>query len=64
MSISQDRLRQIGEYQATVWHAQEVAHSEVSALMKDLANGATIEPGPLEYDVKLRMVRTRKVREA
>lgn len=58
--ISQERLRKGSEAQALAWQAEKAAHALIEALERDLERGALVEDGPMTYDRKLGMVRTRK----
>jgi hypothetical protein len=50
------------ELQAVAWQAQEVAHEAIAAIKRDLGKGAAVELGDLEFNARLGMVRTRKVK--
>jgi hypothetical protein len=45
-----------------VWQAQEAAHEAIAAIKRDLSKGAAVELGELEFNARLGMVRTRKVK--
>ncbi len=58
--ITQERLRHVAEAQGLAWRTEKAAHSLAEALERDLARGALVEDGPMTYDHRLGMVRTRK----
>lgn len=60
--ISQSRLRSAGQLQAIAWQAHLAAHESLAAIKRDISRGAMVEPGEMEYNAELGMVRTRKVK--
>jgi len=60
--VTQARLAYVGELQLISWQAHEDAHNEVAGIERDVARGAQVEDGPLEFNRKTRMVRTKKVK--
>jgi hypothetical protein len=51
-----------GAYRLVAWQAQEAAHEAIAAIKRDLGKGAAVELGELEFNARLGMVRTRKVK--
>lgn len=58
--ITQDELKQAAALQAAVWLAEKTAREYVQRLELRIQHGADVEPGPLEFDRRLQMARTRK----
>ncbi len=58
--VTQAELKESAELQATAWLAEKQAREKVQSLERRLREGATVEPGPMEFDMELQMARTRK----
>lgn len=61
--VTQEELRVAAELQARAWDAHLEALEAVQAIQRSVERGAEVEPGPLEYNRVMRMVRTKKVRK-
>lgn len=60
-SVMQAEIDEVSMLQAAAWHAEQAVQRAVLKIEQRIARGATIEDGPLTFDAKLRMVRTRRV---
>lgn len=59
--ITQAEIAQGSLLQAMAWDASETSHRYNDELKLRISHGATVESGPLEFDGKLKMVRTKKI---
>ena len=60
--VSQASLQKMTQYQESEWLANRATTEAASAIERRLIRGATIEDGPLTFDRKLKMARSRKGR--
>lgn len=58
--ISQSELAMLSDLQKAEWIASRAAQKVALETEVRIAHGARIEPGPLRFDMKLRMARSRK----
>ncbi|MDE2099632.1 MAG: hypothetical protein KGL39_20435 [Patescibacteria group bacterium] len=58
--VTQAEIEELSKYQAAEWVAQQALQRAILKLEQRIARGARVEDGPLTWDPKLRMVRTKR----
>lgn len=60
-TITQAEIAEISMLQAAAFQAEQVMQHALLKVIQRIERGATVEDGPLEFNTRLGMVRTRKI---